>query len=84
MHTGSDTYGIILKIFDHADQIDTFIQSTTPHHIDISLWGQMGPNSEVESIYGHIFVKNFHILIIFGQMIANWDTKNLINPIDLD
>ena len=44
----------------------------------------MDPKCQVESIYGHIFVKHFHILIIFGQMIANGDTKDLITPNDLD
>ena len=48
------------------------------------LWGQMGPNCQVESICGHIFVRHYHILIIFDQMIANGDTKKLINPNDLD
>ena len=49
-----------------------------------SLWGQMGPNFQVESICGHIFVRHFHILIIFDHMIANGDTKKSINPNDLD
>ena len=49
-----------------------------------TLWGQMGPNCQVESICGHIFVRHFHILIIFDHMIANRDTKKLINPNDLD
>ena len=49
-----------------------------------SLWGQMGPNCQVESICGHIFVRHFHILIIYDHMIANGDTKKIINPNDLD
>ena len=49
-----------------------------------TLWGQMGPNCQVESICGHIFVRHFHILIIFDHMIANGDTKKWINPNDLD
>ena len=46
------------------------------------LWGQMGPNCQIESIYELPFVKYFHILIIFGHMIANGDTKNLLSPND--
>ena len=44
----------------------------------------MGPNCEVESICGHIFVRHFHILILFDHMIASGDTKKMINPNDLD
>ena len=46
----------------------------------------MGPNSpnwEVESIYGHIFVVDFHILTNFGNT-SNWDTKYLITKTTLD
>ena len=50
----------------------------------IPLWGQMGSNCQVESICGHIFVRHFHILIIFDHMIANGDTKKSMNPNDLD
>ena len=49
-----------------------------------ALWGQMDPKCQVESISGHIFVRHFHILIIFDHMIANGDTKKSINPNDLD
>ena len=58
--------------------------STSHCYLIPSLWGQMGPNCQVESICAHIFVRHFHILIIFDHMIANGDTKKSINPNDLD
>ena len=56
------------------------------HIFAITPWGQMGPDSPNESIYGYVFVIQLHFSHYLLPQDSQWGygEKNLINLNDLD